>query len=559
MTLLGTIVEDFSGTPTEFSSSYNTFSFTGSRGRVGCVVGTNSGLLTPSTYTLLGSQVAAQVFPAASNGATSAVTTFMAVDAATSGTRAEIVIDTQLGKLIATTQTGFVNDAGEVDLTYDPVAHAWLRLRQTSTTLLFEVSADGITYTTVKSITTPAWMTSTSNCAFEFGSFRSNGTANYAEIDNLNTTVVAPPTVPKLSQLSDDFSGGLNSSTWAWTGAVVSGNACHIPASNTTTGVYDQLRSVVVYDGTSSSAFEQITPALGGTSVLSEFRLENATGTDFSCQFTAGTATFGLRTAFAWVGTPQTFTYAAPLFIKVSEASGAITFSRSVTGLTGTFVAIGSTLTTPSWWNSIRMVNQATNTGGISNDMVIDYINIVPTASGANAKTATLTDTFDGNAVDTTKWTVAGGAAVVNDQAILPDISATATFTSVNAYDLTDSSTSIKCVPSLNVNDESHLIVRSATTGSELRMSFGVGPTGQVLTAWSMVGGTETSPVRVTYDPVRHLYWKIVHSTSANAVTWSTSADSVSWALMRTIVPPAWDMTAVHIVLQADNTATGIV
>jgi len=93
--------------------------------------------------------------------------------------------------------SGTYSDPDQVNVTpYDPVEHAWVRIREASGTVYWDTSPDGATWTNRRTLATPSWVT-TNLCSAGFDTNRANG-SHYAEFDNLNTTgvpdVADPPT-----------------------------------------------------------------------------------------------------------------------------------------------------------------------------------------------------------------------------------------------------------------------------------------------------------------------------------------------------------------------------
>lgn len=101
---------------------------------------------------------------------------------------------------VATGNLTFENAVGYFDATpttlaYNPVAHRWVRFRESGGTFYWETSPDAKTWTVRRSITTPQWL--------KFGTLRTNfegyadagSVTTPAEVDNVNTT---PTTVVKV-------------------------------------------------------------------------------------------------------------------------------------------------------------------------------------------------------------------------------------------------------------------------------------------------------------------------------------------------------------------------
>jgi hypothetical protein len=184
----GLLAEDFTGEVVDgdkWFNSYGTVSQTGGRARVPTVVGAWSAFQSGRRYSLTGSQVAVRVYPPAVGGAvTGEAYAALVVTSETEGTSLFIMVDVVAGVLVMRNRAGYT-DPAEVSITYDPVAHAWFRLREDAGTTYFETSPDATTWTTRRSVTTPGWLAAdASTIALE--SHRDAGTNDFAEFDDLN-------------------------------------------------------------------------------------------------------------------------------------------------------------------------------------------------------------------------------------------------------------------------------------------------------------------------------------------------------------------------------------
>lgn len=178
----------------KWPSSFGVFSETGGRASVGCDTGF-SAYASAALYTLEESVARCQMFPPAAAGAVSEAWAQMLVTSSTSGTDAVAEVNSATGNLAMLLRAGFI-DSGPVLLPYDPVAHAWVRIRETGGTLSWDTSPDGITWTTRRTETAPAWVSAT-DLQVQLLAHRDAGVANVAEFDNFNT---AP-----FDALTDDF------------------------------------------------------------------------------------------------------------------------------------------------------------------------------------------------------------------------------------------------------------------------------------------------------------------------------------------------------------------
>jgi hypothetical protein len=195
MPLLDTLKDAFTGAldTGKWPNSYGDATAAGGRGRIPCNVGGFAGLRSATTYTLAGSHFLVRAYPPAANGAgpTDATALSLLVLSSTGGTDAGFIIDTAQGAMGLYSRVGYA-DGGALFPPYDPVAHAWLRLRETGGTLLWEASPDSSTWTVLRSSASPAW-TAAANLSLLLESTRTAGTNNVAEVDNVNlpTTVVS--------------------------------------------------------------------------------------------------------------------------------------------------------------------------------------------------------------------------------------------------------------------------------------------------------------------------------------------------------------------------------
>ncbi|KJK40224.1 hypothetical protein UK15_07685 [Streptomyces variegatus] len=186
MPLLETLEDSFTGALdlTKWPHSYGDPAAVGGRGRIPCTVGGFAGLRSATNYTLAGSHFLLRAYPPAANGATVTAALSILVLTSTGGTDAGFIIDTAQGAMGLYLREGYA-DAGALFPPYDSTAHAWLRLRETGGTLLWEASPDSNHWTVLRGAPTPAWAADT-NLSLLLESTRTDGSNNFAEIDNVN-------------------------------------------------------------------------------------------------------------------------------------------------------------------------------------------------------------------------------------------------------------------------------------------------------------------------------------------------------------------------------------
>ncbi|MFL1904763.1 hypothetical protein ACJWDR_37520 [Streptomyces tauricus] len=160
------------------------FTETGGRARVVCNTGYNA-FSSAAAYRLRESSVHARVWPPAAGGATAEAWAQILVQTTTLGTDVIAEVNAATGNLVLASRVGY-GDAGQVTLTYDPVAHAWLRIRETGGQLLWDTSPDGVTWTNRRTATSPAWVGDTT-LQVQLISHRDGGTPDFAEFDSFNT------------------------------------------------------------------------------------------------------------------------------------------------------------------------------------------------------------------------------------------------------------------------------------------------------------------------------------------------------------------------------------
>ncbi|MFJ8929225.1 chitosanase [Streptomyces sp. NPDC102364] len=190
-TLIGTLVDNFDDnaiSTTLWPDNYGNpaVSETGGRARVPC--GPDyCAYKSSSVYTLTGSATHVRVYAPEVSGAVGEAyaSLQLASASAPAGTSVSININTSTGNIRFNNNTSYWdNDA--VSLTYSPTDHAWLRIREAAGSLYWETSSTGITWTTRRTLATPAWITAAADVSVSLESHRDAGTLNFAEFDNLN-------------------------------------------------------------------------------------------------------------------------------------------------------------------------------------------------------------------------------------------------------------------------------------------------------------------------------------------------------------------------------------
>ncbi len=186
------IVDNFDDgvmTPAVWGSSHGTRGETGGRGFVEC----GTGFPAFKTYDVYKfDSFTVQPFPAARNAATTEASSGILIQSPSvaGGTDIGFQWDMVAGTIKFASRTGYF-DGGAGNLAYDPVAHAYVRMRLVGGNVLWDTSPDNATWTNRRTLTAPAWLTTVTDARLIFEAHRSDGTVNNFEFDNLNTTAGA--------------------------------------------------------------------------------------------------------------------------------------------------------------------------------------------------------------------------------------------------------------------------------------------------------------------------------------------------------------------------------
>lgn len=193
MPLSQTLQDAFPG-PTldgvKWPDSYGDPTIVGGRGRVPCGTGyaaISSGLV----YTVDESYILCQSFPAALSGATTECWTQLLIKSGTEGTDVIMEMRATDGQLVMASRVGYT-DGAAVNVAYNATDHAWWRIRESGGNLYWDTSVNGYEWTNRRTLVgSPAWLALTT-LNIQYTCHRSDGVANYAEVDNVNLPPAAP-------------------------------------------------------------------------------------------------------------------------------------------------------------------------------------------------------------------------------------------------------------------------------------------------------------------------------------------------------------------------------
>ena len=187
---LNELADDFAdGTlnTTLWSGSYGDPTESDGKAHIPCSTG-YAGLKSASTYTLADNTVFLRLHAPDPTGATSAAASVFVLSSV-GGTDAGYIVDAAQNALGLYLREGYA-DGNAVFLTYDDNDHAWLRLRETASTLYWETSPDGFAWTVRRSAASPAWLADT-DLAFLVEGHRDAGPTTPIDLDTVNV----PPTL----------------------------------------------------------------------------------------------------------------------------------------------------------------------------------------------------------------------------------------------------------------------------------------------------------------------------------------------------------------------------
>jgi hypothetical protein len=161
------------------------------------------------------------------------------------------------------------------------------------------------------------------------------------------------------------------------------------------------------------------------------------------------------------------------------------------------------------------------------------------------AKAHTLSDNFNDNSTDTSKWLSFGTCQEVNRRLELhiTGLSRSASgYVSTVAYDLTGSSFKIKVLQTLRAVLGARTFLRAFVT--EDVDEVGILVENGMLYCGQTVGGTRTQLASVPYEPARHLWWRL--RENSGTTYWETSGDGKRWHVLVSKVSPL-QLTAVKL------------
>lgn len=170
--------------PAKWTVRSGTYVWDAGRARLTTTYPGGSYIATPNIYDFNNSYVFAKLTPGAAAGSREQQ---MAVLRSDLSNGAYLFITGNPHTLVLRRREGDTNFQNSI--TYNPVAHAWLRMRMSGGQFHYDASPDGITWTNLGGSQTTALDMSTSAIGFISGSYNNEGSTVFTYIDNVN---VAP-------------------------------------------------------------------------------------------------------------------------------------------------------------------------------------------------------------------------------------------------------------------------------------------------------------------------------------------------------------------------------
>lgn len=160
---------------------------TGGRCRIPMPPGGSAEVRSARQWTLPESSVCARLTTAPAGGGSAAARSNFFVESTTAGTRLGFQHNAVTGMLRCVNLVGDA-DGSPTDLPYSAIDHRWLRIRETSGTVIWETSGDGWDWTVRRTLATPAWVTA-QQVTVAFVTIRTGGTGDVVEWDLLGAKI----------------------------------------------------------------------------------------------------------------------------------------------------------------------------------------------------------------------------------------------------------------------------------------------------------------------------------------------------------------------------------
>jgi PKD repeat protein len=496
-----------------------------------------SGYVSAATWDLTNAGASVEVIQVA-NGPTTDTELAVILDAANL-----YQIAHESGKLYFQVVAGGAHSA--TSLNYDATQHRFWRIRHdpVANTILFETSADRVTWTTQRTVARQIAITAL-RAELSAGTWQYLGAPGTAIFDNfrLESNTAGPPNQAPVANPGGPYSGAA--------GQALSFNGS---ASSDPDGTIASFQWSFGDGGSATGATPTYAYPASGTYTVTLTVTDNR-GAIASATTTAAISLPPNQLPVANAGGPYTGTTGQAVAFNGSGSSdpdGTIAgYQWSFgDGTTGTGVTPTHSYAGAGGYTVTLTVTD--NRGGTASASA--------TATIAAPPGTLLTDDFSDNVRDSSKWVL--GALQATQDSLIPvleqnqrlEIYPRANLAGVhyNGYlsagtqDLTNAGASVEVVQ----------VANGATTDTELALCLDGANFYQIvcesgrLYFQAVVGGAR-STTSVAYSATQHRFWRIRHDPVANTILFETSADRVTWTTQRTVARQL-AITALRIELSA--------
>lgn len=186
MTAFGELQDDFNDNsvdPVKWPNTFGTVQESGGFARVEASTGF-SAYASAAAYSLTDSFAGVFVSPPASGGASLEAYAQLVISPPVTGTDALVSVNSATDEISFLLRSGG-SDPAPVSVPYNPVLHAWVRIRESGGTLLWETSQDGFVWNEQRSEMTSPWVTG-SSLRVDLLAHRDAGITDFALFDNFN-------------------------------------------------------------------------------------------------------------------------------------------------------------------------------------------------------------------------------------------------------------------------------------------------------------------------------------------------------------------------------------
>jgi hypothetical protein len=356
-----------------------------------------------------------------------------------------------------------------------------------------------------------------------------------------------------IQTLQDNFNDN-SFDTGKWTDITTGGGSIsetnqqlEFTPATSTAGSNPGIRSTSAYDLTSSVLASKMVQVPDTAHFYTTMGVDQSSGITGQNALEIGVNPSGNLYAFYVSGgggsTITSFTYNSTnhKYWRIRESGGQIYYDYSANGKTWTtFAQVVNPITVTSVY-AYAYASEDTSSSA-PGKLIIDDVNLSPNGDAID----TLTDNFNDNSRDTTKWNTyasSGGSTAETNQQLEETCAATTNgswtgFCSVNQYDLTGKQASIKVISATGGNTFFDLTSSLEQIGiADNFISIGINVGTQMLEVIKEVGGIDTVMTSTAYIAATHKYLRI--RESSGTIYWDWSTNGATWTNLYSSAPIA--------------------